>query len=42
MVVTELTSHWDMSALNCWAFLNISFMYVTELTSHRDMSALNA
>jgi len=42
MLVTELVSHPDMSALNDDASLNIQSMLVTELVSHPEMSALNA
>jgi hypothetical protein len=42
MVVTELVSHPEMSALNADAKSNMSSMFVTELVSHPEMSALNA
>ena len=41
VVVTELTSHRDISTLNELADKNTNAIFVTELTSHRDMSALN-
>ena len=42
MLVTELMSHSEMSALNADAIRNIDPMSVTELVSHSEMSALNA
>jgi hypothetical protein len=42
MIVTELVSHSEMSALNADAFANIYSILVTELVSHPEMSALNA
>jgi hypothetical protein len=46
MLVTELVSHPEMSALNADApeniDPNIQSMLVTELVSHPEMSALNA
>ena len=42
MVVTELTSQPEMSALNNVAAANMPSMVVTELTSQPEMSALNA
>jgi len=42
MLVTELVSQSEMSALNTDASLNIPNMLVTELVSHPEMSALNA
>ena len=41
MLVTELVSHAEMSALNAVASLNMPPMVVTELVSHAEMSALN-
>jgi hypothetical protein len=41
MLVTELVSHPEMSALNDEATTNIYLMFVTELVSHPEMSALN-
>tara|TARA_B110000977_G_scaffold158419_1_gene201865 strand:- start:290 stop:427 length:138 start_codon:yes stop_codon:yes gene_type:complete len=41
MLVTNLVSHPEMSALNAEAELNIDNMVVTELVSHPEMSALN-
>ena len=42
MLVTELVSHPEMSALNAVATSNMVNMFVTELVSHPEMSALNA
>ena len=42
MLVTELVSHPEMSALNAVATSNMVNMFVTELVSHSEMSALNA
>ena len=42
MLVTELVSHAEMSALNAFALANICLMFVTELVSHAETSALNA
>jgi len=41
MLVTELVSHPEMSALNADASPNIDLMFVTEHVFHPEMSALN-
>ena len=41
LLVTELVSHAEMSALNDVAPRNMAYMFVTELVSHAEMSALN-
>ena len=42
MLVTELVSQAEMSALNAVARSNMLPIFVTELVSHAEMSALNA